>query len=223
MDKIKELLAKIGASKELVEEIVKEFDAYRVALREQQEKEFRTRMMKARDVCLEEVQTYKENLARRVEVFIESVRDRVERDVKKQVAIEESQAVAELKKVKEILGMDSGKADEEALQAVASENKSLKRKLAEITEEKVQLSKQAARSKDIAGKALKQNRALQEEISKRNPEGTRLEEDRKPEAKPKTTRPTITESQTKKPAEDQKPPAGDPKVVEIANGLEEDI
>ena len=55
MDKIRELLKKIGASEELATQIMEELDRYTTSSREKLETEYQVRIQKAKKVCLEEV------------------------------------------------------------------------------------------------------------------------------------------------------------------------
>lgn len=223
MDKIKKLLEGIGASPELCEGFVKEFNAYKNLLREQSEKEFRARIARAREICLEEVTVYKQGLSRRVEVFLESCISRVEREAKKQSAIEESTAVTELTKIKEMLKMDGSKSEGQAHQALVDESHKLKNRLAKITQEKILESKRANKAQDIASKVLRSNRELQEKYGKLNSGGTTLEGVRKEPAKTKTSRPTMKSSQ--KPLTEGKVPAqqGDTRIMQIAEEISETI
>jgi len=168
MDKIRELLEKLG-SKELATQIIESFEGHEKTLRETLDKEYKARLDKAKEVCLEEVETYKNDLARKAQIFFESRADKIEQQIAKQVAIRESAAESKLKETKAILEdieveADNGqaKADLKALQdKVANLSKAIK----SITEAKEQAELKANRAHEVAEKTLKRNRDLEKMLS----------------------------------------------------------
>jgi hypothetical protein len=167
MDKIRELLKKIGASEELATQIMEELDRYTTSSREKLETEYQVRIQKAKKVCLEEVAKEKARIAHKVEVFLESKAASIERAAARQRAIEESAAVAALRKVKGALGVENGNSEE--LQA-------LQRKLARIAEQANALKEERDHAVEKANQANK--------IASRVVRRARLLEAKAPETKP---------------------------------------
>lgn len=160
MDKIKELLKKIGASDELAAQLMEQLDKYAATIREQYEKKYQERITQAKKICVEEVTREKAAIARRVEIFLESKVAAIERTAARQRAIEESAAVATLRKLKGVIGA-AGEGNSEELQA-------LQRKLARISEQTVTLKEErdhavqkANRANSIATRVLRRNRILE--------------------------------------------------------------
>lgn len=181
MDKITDLLKKIGASDELAEGIViainEHIETQRTALQE----ELQTKLNKAKSVCLEEVETYKKDLARRVEVFCESKSAKIERAKRKQLANEESEATSKLKEAKAILeGIDINVAPgnvSKDLVAERDKNAKLEQRLQALTEQNQSLSKRNKEVNQVASRVLGKNKLLE---SKLKNAGVILEDSSKP-------------------------------------------
>ena len=92
MDKIKELLKELGGSEELVESIIAKMGEWETETRTQLSEEFEARLSKAKGICLESVKEYKQDLSRRVEIFLESQVASIERELRGRSAIEESRS-----------------------------------------------------------------------------------------------------------------------------------
>lgn len=203
MNKIKELLAKIGASEELVNQICEAMEAWKTAEKKKIDEEFNARLVKARDVCTEEVDNHKRDISRRVEIFLESQIASIERSAKDRMAIEESKAVNTLKRTKSMLEgipIDSNGSD---LQAVQTENEKLRSSIVQIGEERDQVNVKFQRADKIARQAIARNNTLEEKLAAASKDetvaeskgGTKLDGKRRKSAQPKTTRRTLTESQ----------------------------
>ena len=213
MDKIKNLLEKAGVSAELSTKIVESLLNYKNTLREQLENEYAQKVNQVKKVCIDETETHKRELARRVQIFCETKGTAIENHLAKQAAISESEATAKLKNIKALLeGIQlngkqngsttaaSGKAQKQLQIAVEQRNKAVET---------------ANRQTAIAEKALKANRRLVTEntqlkntvqtITESKPRPTqRLDTGRKPARKPVTTRPTIIENQERRPQPQQR-------------------
>jgi len=163
MDKMKELLEKIGASPELAKSICEEMERYSKSLKEQYDKEFQTKLGKAKQVCIEEVAREKVNLARKIGVFLESKARAIEQSMTKQRVAEDTEATALLKKTKCLLeGINvEGGAPSRELAALSKKADRLGKALVTIKEERDRAVSKANRSNSIAVKVLQRNQLLE--------------------------------------------------------------
>jgi hypothetical protein len=229
MDKIKELLAQMGASEEVVAQICEAFDSWKEAQGKQLDEEFKARLAKAKEVCMEEVSTHKRDISRRVEIFLEAQIASIERSGKERMAIEESEAVNTLKRTKAMLEGIKIDSDGSDLQAVQDENDKLRQSIVKISEEKDQVSVKFQRASKVAENALARNKTLEEQLataSEKKPpvtesKGTKLDGERKESAKPKTTRRTLTESQKAGKQEVAAAAEGDDDIGVIAEAIDD--
>ena len=200
MDKIRELLEKMGADPELAQQIITEMEAWKGSQQDTLMEQYKARLDKAKAVCIEETEKYKHELSRKVEIFLESQVNAVERDSRERLAIEESESVNTLKQVKAMLEGVKIDGTTEDLQAVQVQNEKLRKQLVSVTEDMDSVKVKYEHVHGIAQKVLKRNQVLESKVSgKTEPitesKGTKLETARKGRAKPKTTRPTLIESQ----------------------------
>ena len=236
MDKFKDLLSKLGASQELTEAFISELSQYEKDVEAKYLKETKERLAQAKKVCLEEVESEKARLASKVEIFLESQVNRVERGAARRLAIEEAKSTDKLKNIKMMLEGIKISGDSGVPQA-REENLKLRRHIKAITEEKNRANATANKASQIATKALKQNAILESKWQAKTPKAPakksakprRLDESRKPAAQPRTTRKTLTETVVKKkPAAmrsetpiDMKGPIGSLSIDAIANTVED--
>ena len=103
MDKIKELLAKSGVKSELIGAICESLDQYANDVQANLEAEYAKKVEKAKQICLEETNAYKQTLARRVQIFCESKSASIERKLLQNSAIKESEAVTKLNNIKSLV------------------------------------------------------------------------------------------------------------------------
>jgi hypothetical protein len=227
--KIKELLVKAGCSPELVNSIVESLEQYKVNIREGYEQDFKARVEQAKKVCIEETEAHKRELAKRLQIFCETKAAGIEAQIAKQSALNESKAVSKLTQLANVLsgyanGTDNG-------QVTATINKA-QRKIQQVNEEKLRALEVANRQTAIAEKALSENRRLAAEVKKLK---NHLEESKPPRAsakrieenrtvRPRTTRPTLVESQDRR-AVPKRPtvmnrPVG---IADIANSIDTDL
>jgi len=207
MDKIKKLLAKAGVSAELATQIAESLTKYQSTLREQFEKEYAQKVSQVKQVCIDETETHKRELARRVQIFCETKGAAIEAHLAKQAAISESDALAKLTNIRASLegvrlsGGQNGKA-----------TAGLEKKLKLAVEQRQRAVETANRQTAIAEKALKKNRQLVTENTKFKERGTlsegkrpkrktrkqRLDTKRQRKSVPVSTRPTLVESQDRR-------------------------
>ena len=175
MEKIRELILGIGATKELadqicgelttfVEEKEKQFEEQKTALSE----EFKKRLENAKQVCIEEVDKEKKAIARKVEIFLESKSNSIARAIGKQRMLEESKAVNDLKKVKALLeGIElSGGISNDKYDAAVGEVAKLKRSLTALSEERDSAIAKLNRATKIATEVLHKNKLLEGKLRK---------------------------------------------------------
>lgn len=230
MDKIKELLTQLG-SEELADQILESMSDWRVEQEKKLNEQLKDKLVKAKALCVEEVNKHKRNISRRVEIFLESKVTQVEREARSRQAIGESKAVNDLKQVKALLGGYTIDGIDEDLQALKSENETLRSRVATVTESKNDVEKKYGRARTIAQRAIQRNVVLEEKAqedaiseSKTNDKGTNLDSARRKATKPTTNRATISESQ--QPVRPKKPTqgsGGDDEIMRIASETETDL
>lgn len=211
MDKIKALLVKAGCKAELVDQICESMANYKNTIRERCEQEFAAKIEEAKKVCLEETESHKRDLTRRVRIFCETKSAAMDAQIAKKSAHSETAAESRLVQIKNLLegiepsGVHNGPA--------AAELQKAKKQLQIAKEEKARAAKAvdvANRQTAIAEKALKYSRALAAENAKLKqqlesvavnvPRTRRLDESRQAAQRPRTTRPTLVEHQDRRAA-----------------------
>lgn len=230
--KIQDLLVKAGCKPELVSSIVETLAQYKDSVREEFEQTFKARVEQAKKVCVEETEEHKRELARRLQIFCETKAAGIEAHVAKQAAMNESKAVAKLSMLANALHGYRQNSDSNGISSAAIGK--AQRKIQQVNEEKQKAQEVANRQTAIAEKALKENRRLSAQVqqlqkqineSKQTPVKTerRLDESRRA-TKPVTTRPTLVESQDRRPVKNQ------PTIVnrtvgisDIANSMDSDL
>ncbi len=180
--------------------------------------DFGKRLEQAKKVCMEEVEHEKKELAKKVEIFLESKSATIDRALAKQRAIEETKALNTLKEVKAITeGIDiKGGISSDKYEAAVKEVASLKRKVLTLQEASDAAVAKANDANKIAATVLKRNRILEGKCR----EAGLLSETKKPEPKtlnevakeragsePTSTRRTLTESQAPAKEEPKAAPA----------------
>lgn len=207
--KIKDLLGKAGCNQELIDNICEALDEFKTTIREQYDSDYKNRVEQAKKVCLEETESHKRELARRLQIFCETKAAAIEAQLAKQSALSESEAVTRLKNIVSLLegiepnGQPNG-------QATAALEKA-KLKMRQVNEERARAVEVANRQVAIAEKALKENRKLATENaqlkrqlaggvtteSRQQPSRKRIDESRSSE-QPMTTRQTLLENQDRR-------------------------
>ena len=168
MDKLTDLLTKMGASPELVTEFTNSLAQHEKELREsikgEFEESYEAKEDKAKQVCVEEVEKEKVRLARKVQVYLESKQREIEEAAQRQRAIEESEATQTLRRVEALVkGNDPNAVGGESrdLQASRELNTRLEKVLASLKEERDRAVQSAARARKIAEDVLSRNKALE--------------------------------------------------------------
>lgn len=230
--KIQDLLVKAGCKPELVSSIVDTLAQYKETVREDYEQTFKARVEQAKKVCVEETEEFKRELARRLQIFCETKSAGIEAHVAKQAAMNESKAVAKLNMLADVLhGYQQNSAANGQSSAALGK---AQRKLQQVNEERQKLSEVANRQTAIAEKALKENRRLAAQVQQLQKQlveskqvfakdARRIDESRRA-TRPVTTRPTLVESQDRRPAKKQ--PSVMNRTVgisDIANGMDSDL
>jgi len=216
MDKIKSLLQKAGVSEELATQICEAMNAYRTTLREEFEREYSAKVQKAKQVCLEETEAHKQELARRLQIFCEAKGTAIEAQLARQSALSESAALTKLQAVRGLLeGVQLDSNNNGQSTAVVEK---ARKQIHEANEAKAKAVEVANRQTAIAEKALKENRRLATELAKLKslvtegkkpqgkPQSRRLDESRSRRAQPTTTRQTLVEAQDPRPVQVRQSP-----------------
>lgn len=209
MDKLRALAAKCGIKPELAESFFDAVDKHLTRKRAELLEEHRHRQEEAKRICLEEVESYRTDLARRLQIFCEAKGAQIEQVVAKRSAMKESAAQVKLRNILSLLeGVEPNGGNQGTLQA---ENVKLKRQMQKLVSENRKAVEAYNRQSALAAKVLGANRKLEADIreNKRTSgtvltegrEGKRLDESRRrrPSGEPVTTRPTQRENQIRRP------------------------
>lgn len=249
MEKIKALLQKAEVSPELASKICESLEKYKSSVAESEKAQYNKKLEEAKKVCVEETEAYKRELARRLQTFCETKGASIEAALAKQSALRNSEALATLTSVRDLLeGIEPSGAQNGATTATIEK---AKRKILAVTEEKNRAVKASNRSSAIAEKTLKRNRQLEAELrslksqlseasqitegrqrvkgqggqrrGQRRGQPQRLDSQRRG-GKPQSTRPTLLESQDRRPAQRKPQNTGAPQTIDdIANMMDGDL
>lgn len=245
MEKIKALLQKAEVSPELASKICESLEKYKSSVAESEKAQYNKKLEEAKKVCVEETEAYKRELARRLQTFCETKGASIEAALAKQSALRNSEALATLTSVRDLLeGIEPSGAQNGATTATIEK---AKRKILAVTEEKNRAVKASNRSSAIAEKTLKRNRQLEAELrslksqlseasqitegrqrvkgqgGQRRGQPRRLDSQRRG-GKPQSTRPTLLESQDRRPAQRKPQNTGAPQTIDdIANMMDGDL
>lgn len=188
MDKIRALIEQLG-SKELADRIMESLDAYTKSVREEYDTEYKKRLQRAKQVCLEEVESYKNKLAQKTQIFLESRANTIERQIANQVAVKESAAETRLRKIATLLEgveTDGKEVNKAALRATMRQVRDLQKQLKVVAESRKTLEAKVSRANTIAKQAIGRSRILEEANKKLEAEKSKLlAESKRPAAKPK--------------------------------------
>jgi hypothetical protein len=239
VNKIKALLEKSGCKPELVDRIVESLASYKNTTREEYRSEYANKLEQAKRICIEETESHKRELARRLQVFCETKSAAIEAQLAKKSALNETEAVSKLKNIRSLL---------EGIQPNGTHNSQVtaalrkaKRQLQVATEGRQKAVEMANRKIAMAEKIIKRNSSLVMENSRlkekvqnlvtesrisRSTGSRRIDGGRSRQQRPITTRPTLLENQTRK-----SPPRNTPKisnrgdfsVADIAGSMDEDL
>lgn len=236
MDKIKALLEKAGCNPEVIDNICEALDNYKVTIKESFDAEYKARVEEAKKVCVEEVESHKRELGRRLQVWCETKSAAIEAQLAKQSALSEAEAVTKLKNIVSLLeGLEpNGEPNSKATAAIEK----ARLRLQQVNEEKERAVTVANRQTAIAEKALKENRRLSTEIANLKKQQALVSESRSNAAQridnrksgnaPATTRQTLLENQDRRPASRKESvtknaPRNGFGVTDIASQMDDDL
>lgn len=232
MEKIRALMQKCGLSPEAADSIcealqeARDTDAKQLAeYKSRCDVETAAKLAEAKKLCVEEVESHKRELARRVQIFCEAKAAAIESSVAKHAAIKESTSSAKLREVKSLL--EGVQANAVRKDVTSSAEKSLRARIRQLTEGKAKAEEAANRAIATANKVLSRNRLLESKVQ----EVKTLQESAKPKqldtnrrsVRPVTSRPTLVENQNRRPTQT---PASKPEGFSpegIANLISEDL
>lgn len=215
MKKILALLEKAGCKPELVATIGESLEAYKATVKEQFEADYTAKVDQAKKVCIEETEAHKRELARRLQVFLETKNAAIDAHLQRQAALNESEAVTKLKNLRALLEgvqVEPNGASQNGQVSAAIEK--YKQKIRQLTEERDQATALVNKKNAIAETVLARNRALMTENAQLKSQGNggkqavtegrvatrgqRIDGTRKA-AQAVTSRPTIVENQDRRP------------------------
>lgn len=224
-NKITALLEQLTEDKDLSRKVVNLLEQWKRDQKQALKEDIKRKFDTAIKVCEEEVDNYKKEISKKVEIFLESHVAAVERSARDRKAIEESKAVNDLKRVKNILEGISHDGSNGDLQAYIKQNEELRKSLAVVTEQKAEFVKRYNRTKNIATNAIERNKILEGKIKKgKSLTESKSRKQKQPaklrlvKGKAKTTKgSTITESQVRGKRK------GNSEIQKIANSIDEYI
>ena len=220
---IKEICGKMNLSEEFANQLVAAVDATIKEKETKLDEDFKTRLAKAKAICLEELNKEKANLANKVEIFLESKVNSIQKDAQRLTEGQEAASAKTLREIKalvegvEIGGQPAGESLEEL--------KTLRLQTTRLSEDVNAWKERANRANTISVKLLDRVKILESVAtkpaeqptpapaarptaskttvneSKAQPAKPRLEDLRKPSAAPKTTREEEPISEVKVPAQ----------------------
>lgn len=167
LEKISAILEAMGISKEARSEFVNVCENWHKEEKEKLQLEYKSRLDKAKAVCVQEVEAHKASLSRGVQVFLESKAEEIRKASENQT-IAEPEAVSKLKQLENILGENKIGSAETAQSLAESKNKIalLVDKVAKLTESLDREKSKSSKFSDLAEKAVSRQRNLEEEVQK---------------------------------------------------------
>jgi phage anti-repressor protein len=159
MDKLREIMEKMGMKPELVNQLCEAMQTHLTEHKTRLDTDFETRIAAAKKVCIHETEQHKAELARRLQIFCEATVQKIENQVTRQVASRDGEAKTKLDSIWRML---EGIGDDAAAKA---QIESIQKKLHKITEERDAAIRKANAQTDLAEKVLQRNRSLERRIS----------------------------------------------------------
>ena len=233
MNKIIALLKEIGASDQLASAVSEELVKYDKEIHDKYQTAYNIKLQKAKQICIEEVENYKVDLANKVSVFLESKAAQIEKRIEKQRAVEESSAMGKLQSIRNITEGIEVASDAE-IKALRERIEQLSNKVKTLTEEKKRAEIAANRANEMALSIIRESRAkamkpVIEEDAKKKDDNKQTKEKKSETVKgrrvvsglPKTSNPRLVELQvpTKSFSEQKGVDVVDDKIVQIANQI----
>jgi hypothetical protein len=200
-------------------------------VRTEMTEEFKQKVTKAKEVCLEELKKEKSGLAKKVEIFLEARTNTINKEALKQAAIGESKASKTLRDMKSLVeGVEIG--GEKGTQVTSGEVKKLRVMVHQLQEDLSRQKAKAQRANEIALKVLERNKILESATAKpsktvaesaaKTTTGKQLNEIKEHGVKPQTSRPATSETIAKQPEKTAAAPqGGEADIMAIANEIGE--
>lgn len=166
LDKIKALLIKSNVSEEVASKITEAMEEYKAKVVAESQEELAKKVRAAKTVVLEEVEKYKLDLSRRVQLFCESKSQTIEKQLMRKSAAGETEANAKLTGVKALLeGINlNGKPNSKLTAKLADAQSQLKRMNKQLTTTKSQAERSIRLAESVMEKnqkLIKENKSLQ--------------------------------------------------------------
>ncbi len=235
---LKDLLQKAGVQPEFTGRIIESLESYKSTIKESLEAEFVTKISKAKKICVEETETYKRDLARRVQIFCETKGAAIEAQLRKQSVSSESKSTSKLNKIAALVeGIELNVGNDGKLKTNFEAAKAKIRQLVESCDKANEL---ANKQTSIARKILAESQGLESEnirlkrmlVGAKTMTESNAPRANRPNLLPRkrlsqsvtTTRPTLVESQD--PSTPSKQPAivaGGYNINSIAANLDENL
>lgn len=158
IDKIKQLLAASGVSDKLATQIVESMVEYKAAVVAESNATIAQKIKLAKQVVLEEVDLYKQELARKVQIFCESKSQAIDQQLKRKSAASETEASTKLTKVYALLeGIELDGKPNSKLEAQIADASN---RLSSLTKQLSAAKTQAKRATSIAESVMAKNKSL---------------------------------------------------------------
>jgi len=167
LQKISALLKQMGISEEATKEFVAVCESWHGSEKENLKQEFKTRLEKAKKLCVEEVEAHKANLSRGVKIFLEHQGDVIRKASEKSAAIAESEAVNKLKQINNLLGginVDSA-VNAQTLQVESKKNADLVSQVALLQESLNKEKAKSAKLGELSTKSLSRQKDLEKGLN----------------------------------------------------------
>lgn len=158
IENIKVLLVKANCSSDLVDSICEAMEQYKAKITEQADLELQTKIKAVKKAVLEEVEDYKLDLAKRVQLFCESKSQTIEEQLMRRSAAGETEAQTNLRKITAVLeGVElDGKPNSEIAAKLADADNTINRLNQRV---KFHQAKEK-RALQVAESVIKQNQKL---------------------------------------------------------------
>lgn len=235
---LKDLLQKAGVQPEFTGRIIESLESYKSTIKESLEAEFVTKISKAKKICVEETETYKRDLARRVQIFCETKGAAIEAQLRKQSVSSESKSTSKLNKIAALVeGIELNVGNDGKLK---TNFEAAKAKIRQLVESRDKANELANKQTSIARKILAESQGLESEnirlkrmlVGAKTMTESNAPRVNRPNLLPRkrlsqsvtTTRPTLVESQD--PSTPSKQPAivaGGYNINSIAANLDENL
>lgn len=163
MDKIRELCKEMGASEAFADKLLEAIDAKAQSVKEGLLADYKAKLEKAKEVCIESVAQYKAQLAKKVQIFCESKALKIEEQVNRQMATRETAAQTKLNQIVALLeGIQTQEINETVVKKLQAQLEAYKTQAIKESQEKQAALNKVNEITELATKLLSQNKALKE-------------------------------------------------------------